>query len=207
MSNTVCIPFGEPIIKYNDLNIDNKTLLKELKNTEMKDTGGSEGTFISKDMNIFKYLKDGQSIESTFLTRIRDAVIKLDYNTDIAIGNCWLTMTKPKINATHYHLHSNYWLSACYYPMGDKKDNFGIEFKRPTPLIFDIPRSNFGTFNSLTFQLRVTAGDFIVFPSYLEHRILANSTKIKRYSMAMVINPTGKIGINDSSIDYSPLYR
>ena len=52
MSNTVCIPFGEPIIKYNDLNIDNKTLLKELKNTEMKDTGGSEGTFISKDMNI-----------------------------------------------------------------------------------------------------------------------------------------------------------
>jgi len=197
------IPFGEPIIKYNDLNINNKTLMKDLKNIPLKDTGGVAGTYISKDMNIFKYLKDGRDIENIFLTRIRHAVVKLDYNTDIAIGNCWLTMTKPKINFTHYHYHCNYWLSACYYPMGTKIDNLGIEFKRPTPIPFDIPRLNNGTFNTLTYQMKVTAGDFIVFPSYLDHRISANTTKIKRYSMAMVINPNGKIGINDSSIDYS----
>ncbi len=201
------IPFGEPVIRYNDLDIDNKSLTKDLKKIALKETGGSEGTYISQDMNIFKYLKNGKNIENTFLVRIKDSVIKLGYDTDIAIGNCWLTMTKPKVTSTHYHNHSNYWLSACYYPMGTKKDNFGIEFKRPTFLPFDIPRLKYGTFNTLTYQMKVTAGDFIVFPSYLEHRILANHTNVERYSIAMVMNPTGMIGVNDSTIDYGLIYK
>jgi len=201
------IPFGEPVIRYNDLDIDNKSLKKDLKKIALEETGGSEGTYISQDINIFKYLKNSKNIENTFLVRIKDSVIKLGYNTDIAIGNCWLTMTKPKVNSTHYHTHSNYWLSACYYPMGTKKDDFGIEFKRPTFLPFDIPRLNFSTFNSLTYQMKVTAGDFIVFPSYLEHRILANHTNVERYSIAMVMNPTGVIGKNDSTIDYGLIYK
>ena len=207
MSDTeLYIPFGEPVIKYSDLNINNKSLLKQLKNIKLKDTGANEGTYISQDMNIFKYLKDGSTIEKIFASRIRHAVVQFNYSTDIAIGNCWLTMTKPKA-MSHYHLHSNYWLSACYYPMGDKRDSFSIEFKRPTPLIFDIPKLKYGSFNSLNYKLNVQAGDFIVFPSYLEHRIVENNTKLNRYSIAMVINPTGLIGINDSTIDYALLYK
>lgn len=202
MSNTeLYIPFGDPIIKYSDLNIDNKTLLKDLKKIELKKTIVSDGTFISKDVNIFKYLTNKDFIGNTFATRIKHATTQLLYNTNITIGNCWLTMTKPKA-MSHFHFHANYWLSACYYPMGSATDDYGIEFKRPSPLLFDVPKSQYGTFNSTVHIMKIKEGDFIVFPSYLEHRIMKNNSKINRYSIAMVINPIGKIGVDDSQIEY-----
>lgn len=203
MSDTeLYMPFADPVIKYNDLNLNNKAILKDIKKIKFKDTTKTEGTYISNSLNVFENLKEGNFIRNTFTIRIKHALIQFGYNSDIKIGNCWATLTKPK-SMSHLHLHSNYWLSACYYPMGSIKDGFAIRFKRPSPLIFDIPRKNFTSFNSATFSLNVKEGDFIVFPSYLEHQIDENKTKYNRYSLAMVINPIGIIGSDDSLMDYS----
>ena len=203
MSETeLYMPFADPVIKYNDLNLDNKTILKDINKVKFKPTTKSEGTYISQNLNIFSDLKENSFIKDTFIIRIKHALIQFGYASDIKIGNCWATLTKPK-SRSHFHLHSNYWLSACYYPMGSVKDGFAIKFKRPSPLIFDVPKKNFSSFNSVEFKLNIKEGDFIVFPSYLEHQIDDNKTKYNRYSLAMVINPMGIIGSDDSLIDYS----
>ena len=56
--------------------------IPQIKKIALKETGGSEGTYISQDMNIFKYLKNGKNIENTFLVRIKDSVIKLGYDDE-----------------------------------------------------------------------------------------------------------------------------
>jgi len=196
------IPFGESICLFNDLNIDDNKLITQIKKCKFKSTFLNNKAYITEDIKILDNISYGKEVKDMFLTRILQSIKAMGYEVPIKIGTSWATLTKPK-SESHYHMHSNYWLSACYYPMGDIKDDFSIMFKRPTPLFFDIPRIGYSSFNSSDYKLNIKKGDFIVFSSALDHKIFYNNTKKDRISLALNIIPNSIVGNDDSLIDYS----
>ena len=57
-------------------------------------------------------------------------------------------------------------------------------------------------FNSNAFEIVPEEGGIIIFPSNLYHKIMLNNNNETRYSLALNIMPTGKIGNKDSDNYY-----
>jgi len=196
------VPFAESIHLFEDLNVDNERLIKELKKCKFKKTSEYNKTYVTKNFQVLDIIPYGKELKNIFFEKILQTVNAMGYTTSFKIGTSWGTLTKPR-SESHYHVHSNYWLSACYYPMGNNQEDFKIMFKRPTPLFFDIPTNNYSSFNSIDYTLKIKKGDLIIFSSYLDHKICFNKTKKERVSLALNIAPTGIIGQGDSYINYT----
>lgn len=195
------LPFSENIYLFENLNIDNNRLIKELKKCKFKTTSNYNKTYVTEHFKILDKIVYGEELKNIFFDKIKIAINAMNYNTSFKIGTSWATLTKTK-SESHYHVHSNYWLSACYYPMGNDEDNFKIMFKRPTPLFYDIPVKSYSSNNSIDYTLNVKEGDLIIFSSYLDHKICFNETKRERISLALNITPDGIIGKDDSYFNY-----
>ena len=103
-------------------------------------------------------------------------------------------------NRSEFHAHQNFWLSAVYYPHGKVADNFTIVFKKNDLNYYDIRKKSHNAFNTNMVALTVKEGDLIIFPSYMQHKIGYNHSKLERYSLAMNFLPAKTIGHKDGEI-------
>ena len=188
MHKNIIYPFAEWFLYYENVDVNNEMIVSHLKNLEYNDTGHSAS---SNEMNILNdYLK------LKFISIIEEGITQFGYTNKVDIETSWGTLTKTN-GYSEFHHHPNYWLSAVYYPSGEGK----IEFLRPQVVPHSMKDVNHFTINNSCMQ-DVKGGDFIIFPSYLRHRIYYYKGLEDRYSIAMNINPIGKIGFGDSQKVY-----
>ena len=208
MKKNIIIPFSEWFIYYENLELDNDLILSELKNLEYDFCGEDLDiqnickSFLSKNKNIFSTLTNGNLIKQKFKEIIKDGLADMGIDEDFEIQSNWSTLVKNK-GFSEFHYHSNYWLSAVYYPSGTLDDNIKIEFTRPQIIPWDVASNSNSISNAFFYgycRHKVKKGDLIVFPSYLRHRIFYYFGNLDRYSIAMNIRPIGKIGRNDSTL-------
>jgi hypothetical protein len=206
VKKNIFIPFSEWFLYFEDLQLNDELILKDLKKLQYEfcdddiNIQNITKLFMSKNTNILSILTDGDSIKEKFKNLIKDSLKDMGINQDFEIQNSWSTLVKSN-GFSEIHYHANYWLSAVYYPSGTLEDNIKIEFSRPQILPWDVTNNPIDSFffNNKCKQI-VKKGDLIVFPSYLKHRIFYYFGNLDRYSVAMNIAPIGKIGRNDSMV-------
>ena len=206
MKKNIFIPFSEWFLYFEDLQLNDELILKDLKKLQYEfcdddiNIQNITKLFMSKNTNILSILTDGDSIKEKFKNLIKDSLKDMGINQDFEIQNSWSTLVKSN-GFSEIHYHANYWLSAVYYPSGTLEDNIKIEFSRPQIIPWDVTNNPIDSFffNNKCKQI-VKKGDLIVFPSYLKHRIFYYFGNLDRYSIAMNIVPIGKIGRNDSMV-------
>jgi len=158
----------------------------------------STGNHISYSKKVLD-LKEFKSLKNVLYKEIKEAIQKyFYYDVDFTIENSWGTMSEPNSVST-FHVHSNYWYSAVYYPHGSHEDEMSIVFEKALCDFFMVPVKKYNHSNQTQYVLRVTEGDLIIFPASLRHKIGFNFTKQNRYSIAINILPKGNIGEGDGT--------
>ena len=118
------------------------------------------------------------------------------------ITQSWLNRTRYE--ETHLnHAHSNSFLSAVYYyktlssSNDSKKDR--IRFWTPVPHAhWETPAKTYTLYNSRTWDVYVSTGDLIVFPSWFQHSVPHKKTTGDRISLAFNSFFKGTMGHKDS---------
>lgn len=134
----------------------------------------------------FSYQKQNNFLDTTPLFRdtvCREAVTYISSLnlqkpvTAIHVLESWINIY-PKGAYQNYHVHPNADIAGCYYYDTNGKDG-DIKFKSPSPTM---------NFSLLSAQTNVfytpKVGMLLLFPAYLEHAVLMNTTKHKRISVA-----------------------
>jgi len=114
------------------------------------------------------------------------------------ISSSWVNRSaKGHYHANHWH--SNSLVSGVFYLRTDEKsgaicfhkdrghrnlwgDTISIDFAKPT------------VYNSPAVSILPVDGDLLLFPSLLNHSVMANESSIDRYSLAFNVFPRGTIG-------------
>jgi uncharacterized protein (TIGR02466 family) len=134
----------------------------------------------------FEYNKDNNFLElAPFL---RDTICKETLNyinqlnlskkvSAIHVLESWINIY-PKYAYQNYHVHPNCDISGCYYFDTNGKDG-DIKFKSPSPTM---NHSLLSAQTNVFYKPKI--GMLLLFPSYLEHAVLMNTTKHKRISVA-----------------------
>lgn len=132
----------------------------------------------------FNCLNLKHRIESTAL----DYITKSGWSgnnkkTSIRIKNSWLNVIENG-NSHGKHCHPGYTISGVYY---FRIDGGPISFSNPNPIIFacNFPQGNICPQN---FSIFPTRGDIILFPSWLVHGTLKNTSNEDRISVAFNID-------------------
>ena len=121
---------------------------------------------------------------------------------NIYITQSWLNRTRYKENHLN-HAHSNSLLSAVYYyktlKSSSEETRDKIRFWSPTPYAhWETPTKEYNIYNSRTWDVYVSTGDLIVFPSWFQHSVPAKQTTGDRISLAFNSFFTGTMGHEDS---------
>ena len=116
---------------------------------------------------------------------LKDISVK-NYKSAIITG-CWGNISSP--GATHHkHSHPNNYLSGVYY-LKSEKGSDSITFHDPRPqtglIRPEVTVSNHET--SETARLLVETGDIVLFPHWLNHSVVANTSNEDRISIAFNI--------------------
>ena len=140
MKKNIFIPFSEWFLYFEDLQLNDELILKDLKKLQYESCDDDINIqnitklFMSKNTNILSILTDGDSIKEKFKNLIKDSLKDMGINQDFEIQNSWSTLVKSN-GFSEIHYHANYWLSAVYYPSGTLEDNIKIEFSRPQTVL------------------------------------------------------------------------
>jgi hypothetical protein len=190
--------FSTRFALFKNIELNHNKILNELKKLKFEEF--KKLSYATTSIKLFKDMKYGSSLKEITDKYIKIAIedcyeFKIKHNT----VNCWGTKTLPG-GDSKIHNHIHFWLSFCYYPHGEKKDNFIIRFFTPHQGGFDIPEKRWNEANSRTWDVPVEKGDLIIFNSSLRHQILQNTSNVDRYSIAGNILPVGKIGQKDSTV-------
>jgi uncharacterized protein (TIGR02466 family) len=134
----------------------------------------------------FEYNKENNFLESTLL--LRDTVCKetlsyidqLNLNKKVSaihVMESWINIY-PKYAYQNYHVHPNADIAGCYYYDTNGKDG-DIKFKSPSSAV---NHSMLSPQTNVFYRPKV--GMLLLFPAYLEHAVLMNTSKHKRISVA-----------------------
>ena len=126
---------------------------------------------------------------------------ELSFGHDLQMSTSWFTKTLPNvIRYDHLHQHTNAIWSCCYY----WQENCEIRFmKAPqsAPTIMCVP-DEFNLVSSPSVNYQPEPGEFLLFPAWAMHEVVANNIKTERNSLAFNFMPKGETGVNDSSWVY-----
>lgn len=205
MNKHIVYPFAEWFLYYENVDVDNEKIISYLKNLDYYSIGFGEHQYekvndenaITASTREMYVLNTNNKLKQQFIKIIEEGIKQFGYTNEVDIETSWGTLTR-KNGYSEFHHHPNYWLSAVYYPSGEGK----IEFLRPQIVPHSMKDIQHFTINNSCIHT-VKKGDLIVFPSYLRHRIYYYKGEEDRYSIAMNINPVGKIGFGDSQKDYN----
>jgi uncharacterized protein (TIGR02466 family) len=161
-----------------------------------------------KDIEDYRVLENIPNVKNILLQKFKDILPDLGYDNEFMISTSWFKkIEKGSLDRLHYHKNSFY--SGVYYFDEYDENSGGIEFMNPllTNADYQINPKNPNQYNIVYAQLPVKRKKLILFPSFLQHRILYHNSGNNRYSLAFNIIPLGKYGTLDSSIDTSWIYK
>ena len=127
---------------------------------------------------------------------------------DYAITTSWFTLSK-KGEGSQAHKHKNsFWSCVYYYQEEYSQGTGGILFNSPNTELFDyaffendLREQN--NLNSTGCVILPQPNLLLVFPSYLQHKIMKHNNDTPRSSLAFNIVPLGSWGDIDSKLDMS----
>jgi len=127
---------------------------------------------------------------STALNKTTSQVSKelmIDPKCKTMVTDCWANINSPG-SYNRKHTHANSMLSGVYYP--SVPDNSGqIVFTDPRiqAYVIRLPTTQKTAFTSRQIKRTPSAGEFILFPSWLEHSVEINRSEKERVSVAFNI--------------------
>lgn len=193
--------FSKPVYERKT-NIDTKYLLSVAKKEAYTKAGYNKSisnhSSLSTNLNILnkKLLKN---IKNQIVQYIYDYTSNvLQYSNTFNITTSWFTKTVTN-QASDYHKHKNSVFSAILY-LNEAHGN--LSFINFEDQFFDLNKKEHNMLNSNAFEIIPKEGTIIIFPSNLYHKIMLNTNEETRYSLALNIMPTGKIGNKDSDNYY-----
>ena len=197
------IPVG-----FYTLTVDNYEIVNYMETLDYNRSIGSSSPdadiYLSKNQ---KVLNDLPELKRIFTQKMYYHIKDIyEWNTDFQFTKSWVTKCYPG-GFSQTHEHANNLLSGTYYPFGH--EGFSIMFKSPLPQNWDIgninaPRSSMYSAKEITFQTDDNL--LLIFPSYLQHKVMPNNSKDIRYSLAFNVFPKGKISKDDTEITIGEVY-
>tara|TARA_R100000008_G_scaffold86814_2_gene81811 strand:- start:814 stop:1437 length:624 start_codon:yes stop_codon:yes gene_type:complete len=123
----------------------------------------------------------------------------LFYPNDFMISTSWFTKVL-KGDESQPHLHKNSFYSGVYYFDDYGKDSSALEFYNPLlPFSdFQLEPTQYNATNSYSWKIKPEKNLLILFPSFIEHKILKNNSDSPRRSLAFNIIPINEYGYADS---------
>ena len=116
---------------------------------------------------------------------------------EFQIVTSWFTRSKPNTEST-LHNHGNCWLSGVIH----FSDNGGcLKFEKELDLFAPVLKKR-NKFNTGSWDFEVQKNKLFIFPAKLKHKIMMNTTRHNRYSMAFNILPKGEFGAGDSKFNW-----
>lgn len=173
-----------------DLSEQNKKCLEDLeKNMELnKHNYISNNKYVLEEINLKDLKINLLTGVSSFVKNIYDP---LNEDLSIYITQSWLNITNEK-ESHHAHDHPNsIWSAVFYYDVGEEDS---IKFHNMSPRFFSIIPKNYNSFNSVSWNIKVSKNDVLVFPSTLWHNVDVKKDKYLRKSLAFNIFLKGKLG-------------
>ena len=159
----------------------------------------SKDTFILDNPELSK-------IRTFIETKLNQYISKVYNSPDkLVITQSWLNKS-GKGESHHLHHHPNSMISGVWYPAIHEKLP-PIEFHNPggdRDVALKIGEHN--NFNSETFLLPLKAGELIIFPSNLYHKVPPNKSDEERISLSFNTWPKGSMGSIDK-LTYLPFDR
>ena len=126
---------------------------------------------------------DFQQLKAHILSEANKLGDAMKLAAPLKIVSCWLNVC-GKSHSQEIHNHSNCILSGVYYvqvPEGAP----GIIFHSPmADLMLQPPKKEANDLNMLTITQNVSAGQMVIFPSYLRHSVPSNHVDGQRISVA-----------------------
>ena len=133
------------------------------------------------------------------LKRYVKEIINPKYDVELYITQAWLNVTKPG-GAHHSHSHPNSIISGVFYIETEEDDK--ITFVDPCIQVrnlVSIENEDFNIWNSDTWFFPTNAGELILFPSWLTHRVEGNEkATTDRISLSFNTFAKGVLGNQDS---------
>lgn len=123
-------------------------------------------------------------------------ILKHSPTYDLRITQSWLNFAN-KGESHHAHTHQNsVYSGVLYIQTGDNPEDSGrIHFSNTTsPGTFSFVVNEFNKYNANSWWVPVTAGDILIFPSYLAHYVEKSESEKTRISLAFNTFPNGVIG-------------
>tara|TARA_R100000963_G_C4637091_1_gene101022 strand:- start:273 stop:875 length:603 start_codon:yes stop_codon:yes gene_type:complete len=174
--------FPEPIYIFN-LNRSFSKKEKQVIRKEQKKVNSNIFNRISKNKNILSIgdLSDIKSFIALSFKEYLEDVVAPKNRVGLYTTESWLNFTR--INERHHkHYHSNSFISGVFYFNTAKKDMICFHKKPSNNLEIETDKFNF--FNCNSWDLPVTPGQLVLFPSYLEHSVPVVEEKVTRISLS-----------------------
>ena len=199
--------FTKEIIIFENIDLNHNKILSEIekieylpikhKATDLSHLMPPSGTHISRSNNILNEIESGEIINNKFCEAVKTTINIFEYDIDFKIVSHWATKTEPSYMG-EFHTHKNFWLTGCYYPHGELKEQLSVAFKKESNHLFTPNIKKANTMNADVYELFVKKGTLIIFEADLQHKIGFNNTNKNRYSIAFNILPKGLVGETDS---------
>ena len=151
-----------------------------------------------------KYPKTKEILLNIF-TSLAEEVIGYK-KREYAITTSWFTWCN-RGEGSQLHCHKNsFWSCVYYYQAEYGEGSGGITFENPNSSLFDyffeksdIAKPNH--INAMSCAVAPSPNLLLIFPSYLQHKILKHNSDKPRSSLAFNIIPLGRWGNGDSCYD------
>ncbi|MEZ5491987.1 MAG: putative 2OG-Fe(II) oxygenase [Gammaproteobacteria bacterium] len=164
--------FPEPIVAYNDVEVDLEKIHGLYDKQEWKSTNSEDNAdyFLQISKNL-KVLDENANLKKAFVDIINDYTKNVMlYENTFYMTTSWFTKTeKNKISVLHNH--GNAMFSAVYYfdlPEGKKSK---ITFEKPVTNQFDLKPTTYNVLNGPSYVFELGNDTVLIFPSYLKHKV------------------------------------
>ena len=198
--------FPTPLFSYQIADKDGfNAYLMEFINRVRKEEGWDEESLADKDETLehlhsseqLHQRKDCKRFVDVAMTATREGLEFLHYKyDDIQMTSFWFNVSRPGYSHRN-HVHPNNIISGVYY-LKTSPECGSIVFDDPRPqanvLLPDV--SEVTPFNNHTYAVTPEAGQMIMFPSWLAHRVAINRSKQERISLSFNVMLRGGYGFD-----------
>jgi uncharacterized protein (TIGR02466 family) len=134
-----------------------------------------------------KFDFEGTPLFGAALKNVIDQVaeeLKIDPKCKILVTDCWANVNYPG-SYNRQHIHANSMLSGVYYPrVPDNSGPLVFTDPRAQAYIITLPVTAKTSFTSKHIRRTPQEGEFILFPSWMEHGVETNESDRERVSVA-----------------------
>lgn len=140
-------------------------------------------------------------INNSIYTYVKHVIVGDDYNQDelnFKITQSWANLTKSSSLGHHKHTHSNSVISGVFYVKTNDDDSVTFANDYLASMTMKTPIKVYNQFNSEEWKLAVSAGNLLLFPSNIPHKVEFVRGKEDRISLSFNVFPYGLLGGRDA---------